>query len=394
MAIETRAARQIDHQLLLSALSRPQPIEPSRRAQTALFAAIVNRCGSLIDLSAPLSIGVKVSTRCNLLCRHCWAYPATYTSEASLSNLLAFLENARDAGVLRIVLTGGEPLLRADITKIVSHIKDLGFFLEIFTNATTAVIPAYIQVTRYLLPTTDMIQLSLDGPTSNIHAAQRVGAHPDDFHTIRRAISIAKSSRITTRVNMTATPQNVSEISNTYQVASDMGATCFRVNPVVPIGRAATMKGAIDSSYDDMYLAQVSNCVRSRSESDTEFDFSVPWAFFPNAYSHAVDDPFFPLTAHCFSGAASWEVLPNGDTYPSAATIYEDRLKLGNVFDHSISSLWDTAIVKSFRRGRDLRSTKCSRCRLFDLCQGGKEEAAYLAFGSLDHPDPACPINP
>lgn len=392
--IERMADTKVDYSLLLRALDRIEPVEPSRRAQFRLIDAILASCTELTDLDAPISLGIKISARCNLVCRHCWAYPATYTRQPTLAELLTFIESARELGVLRIVLTGGEPLLRPDVERIVARIKELGFFLEIFTNGTNTILPRYTKVIKYLTSTTDMIQLSLDGPTPQTHGAQRPGASSDDFQAIEKAIHFANDARVTTRVNMTATPMNVSTIAETYDSASAFGATCFRVNPVFPIGRAIDMKNEINLSFAQVYLTEVTKCVHSRPDSATEFDFAVPWVFFQNAYSIASDRLVRPRNVHCFSGAASWEVLPNGDTYTSASSIYEESLKIGNVFEEKLEAMWNKKLTKIFRRGRNLADTKCYDCKFLGLCQGGREEAAYLRYGSVDFPDPSCTLTP
>ena len=84
----------------------------------------------------PLSASIDWSARCNLRCRHCFiregegAPAAMSTAEVKRAH-----ERLAEGGVLFLVITGGEPCLRADFRELYAHAKSCGFVLTLFTNA-------------------------------------------------------------------------------------------------------------------------------------------------------------------------------------------------------------------------------------------------------------------
>ena len=64
-----------------------------------------------------IRVGMDVTGRCNLRCRHCFA--CTEEQELDTAQLLALVDQLPDIDAHKIILTGGEPLLRRDIEQVV-----------------------------------------------------------------------------------------------------------------------------------------------------------------------------------------------------------------------------------------------------------------------------------
>ena len=108
-------------------------------------------------LRLPLSISLQVTRDCNLNCVYCSEIgdipaPSTTAIKKMISNLY---------GVKRIILTGGEPLMRDDLLEIVEYAKKLQF--ETISLATNGVLirPDFAQ---NLVSLVDYIDVSIDGP--------------------------------------------------------------------------------------------------------------------------------------------------------------------------------------------------------------------------------------
>ena len=71
---------------------------------------------------------LSVTDRCNLRCTYCMAEDMTFLPRAQILSLEELRDVATafvDLGVKKIRLTGGEPLIRRDIVKLVSAIASL-----------------------------------------------------------------------------------------------------------------------------------------------------------------------------------------------------------------------------------------------------------------------------
>jgi cyclic pyranopterin phosphate synthase len=86
----------------------------------------------------PRSVRVSVTDRCDFACTYCRPSRNEGYSDGRLENEAwrVMFEGLRRAGIRRVRLTGGEPLLHRDIVAIVGHLATLGFEdLSLTTNA-------------------------------------------------------------------------------------------------------------------------------------------------------------------------------------------------------------------------------------------------------------------
>lgn len=85
---------------------------------------------------SPQEIQIRVSLRCNILCRHCYNDSGpTQKLSLNLSPLKPLLETARARGIWRASLTGGEIFLFPDqIKEMLPMIKNSGLSCQLVTN--------------------------------------------------------------------------------------------------------------------------------------------------------------------------------------------------------------------------------------------------------------------
>jgi radical SAM protein with 4Fe4S-binding SPASM domain len=87
----------------------------------------------------PISGTLDLTHRCNLRCIHCYIGKEDNGREVELKTgmALSILDEITDAGCLKLLITGGEPLLREDFKEIYTHAKNKGLLVTVFTNGTT-----------------------------------------------------------------------------------------------------------------------------------------------------------------------------------------------------------------------------------------------------------------
>jgi molybdenum cofactor biosynthesis protein A len=82
---------------------------------------------------------VSVVEQCNLRCRYCMPEEPEWTPRDQLcttDELLSLIRTFLDLGVRKIRLTGGEPLVRKDISRILKELTGCGAELSMTTNGT------------------------------------------------------------------------------------------------------------------------------------------------------------------------------------------------------------------------------------------------------------------
>jgi len=90
----------------------------------------------LFGVSAPISIMIGLTYRCQCRCAHCGMelYRNDGAVELSLEEVETVLAQARRLGVVEITLFGGEPLLREDLEEIVARARSLRMLPSLDTN--------------------------------------------------------------------------------------------------------------------------------------------------------------------------------------------------------------------------------------------------------------------
>lgn len=110
-----------DH--LVESLEEPCPLDPDQ-----YYHYYRNRYTSRVFWS--------VTGRCNFRCRHCYMdAPDTMLGELSTVEALSLIDQMAECGVLRVDITGGEPLVRGDLWQLIDRILSYKMTIgQFYTN--------------------------------------------------------------------------------------------------------------------------------------------------------------------------------------------------------------------------------------------------------------------
>jgi len=81
----------------------------------------------------------EITYKCNLDCLHCYIPKKDRNkpgAELTTREVIKVLEKLKKAGVIYLIFTGGEPLIRKDFPQIYLEAKKKGFLISVFTNGT------------------------------------------------------------------------------------------------------------------------------------------------------------------------------------------------------------------------------------------------------------------
>ncbi len=85
----------------------------------------------------PISGSFEITLRCNVRCKHCYIlYPGATDGEMSTADCKRILDKLSDAGVVFLLLTGGEVFVRPDFKELYLYAKQRGLILSLYSNAT------------------------------------------------------------------------------------------------------------------------------------------------------------------------------------------------------------------------------------------------------------------
>ena len=176
---------------------------------------------------APLGGGFEITHRCNLRCVHCYCRQEAgdqraRAAELSLESVRRIVDQAADAGVFSLTLTGGEPLLRSDFLEIYDHVKARGILPILFTNG-TLITPRIAEHLAEFPPF--YVDVSIYGRTRETY--QSITGQPRSFDRCLQGINELVSRGIRVFLKTPAMIQNRDELFSLAQFAESLG-TVFR----------------------------------------------------------------------------------------------------------------------------------------------------------------------
>ncbi len=184
----------------------------------------------------PKIVQVEITNLCNLKCIMCdrwkWAKEDTSTSDSLSTQMLFNLFNEfADIGVNRILLTGGEPLIRADIAPLVRHISDLKMAITIFTNGTLM----DREKAQALAAANAVVFFSVDGVSGTHDKIRGVpGTFDAALRGIQNLVQAKKEGHFkgSVIINFTIQKSNITDVEPIFNVADKVGVDLVTYNVV------------------------------------------------------------------------------------------------------------------------------------------------------------------
>src|SRR5262245_54532265 len=195
--------------------------------------------------------------RCNLACRHCYSISAdtNFPGELSTAEVFAVLDDLHASAVRVLILSGGEPLLRPDLFRIIRHAKSMGFYVGLSSNGTLIRAENIASLAGLGL---DYLGVSLDGlRETHDQFRRKAGA----FDASLAGIRLACSAGIKIGLRFTLTQGNAAELAALLRLADDEGIDRFYLSHLNYAGR-----GNINRAQDAFHLT-------TRRALDTLFDW-------------------------------------------------------------------------------------------------------------------------
>lgn len=185
---------------------------------------------------APIKIQIQLNTSCNFNCKMCYVSPELKDKSLTLEELDLIFNKAKENGILRINLVGGEIFMRKDITEIVSLAKKHRLLVSCITNG---IIPGlHIEKFKSLLNEFYMVQVSCNG----------VGTSFDEEHNMiiwHRAKKYIHNVIKNTEKNILSfviSEDNVNDIPNFLEFANIIKPTFVKFGTICWSGKSKNQK--------------------------------------------------------------------------------------------------------------------------------------------------------
>ncbi len=160
----------------------------------------------------PLSVSFELTPVCNMACRMCYVRMDRKTQEsigplAPASQWLELAGQAREQGLLYVLLTGGEPFTHPEFRQILEGLHRMGFILTVNTNG-TLIDESAVEWLKRTPPS--RFNITLYGASDETYG--RLCGKPDGFTRATRAIRLLREAGMTVKVNISLTPYNAGDL--------------------------------------------------------------------------------------------------------------------------------------------------------------------------------------
>lgn len=175
-------------------------------------------------LRIPLSGTFELSPVCNFACKMCYVRMTQKQVHSSprammtLDDWRKIARDARDMGMLELLLTGGEPMLWPDFWTLYEELVDMGFLMSINTNGSLIDETA---IERFRRRPPHKINITLYGAGDETY--RRLCGVGGVFSKVDSAIRNLLEAGITVKLNCSLTPDNAEDLDWIVDYAARRG---------------------------------------------------------------------------------------------------------------------------------------------------------------------------
>jgi 12,18-didecarboxysiroheme deacetylase len=340
----------------------------------------------------------NITRRCNLRCIHCYSSSQNvkYSDELSTEEGEKLIDDLASFGSPVLLFSGGEPLMREDLPRLLRRAVEGGMRAVISTNGTmiteeTARVFGKIGLSY--------VGVSLDG-MRKIH--DRFRGVDGAFDKAMRGIRYCLDAGIKVGIRFTITKKNQGEVPSIFDLIEKekIPRVCFY--HLVYAGRGSKLVDE-DLSHDE--TRRMVDLIMDRTRElfkrgmNTEVLTVDNHADGPYLYMRLKrEDPerarevmrLLKMNEGNNSGRGIGCVSWDGEVY--ADQFWRDH-SFGNVLTRPFSEIWQDRSNELMDRLKEKMkhvTGRCATCRWLDVCGGNFRARAEAVTGDIWAPDPAC----
>ena len=259
----------------------------------------------------PFYVQLAVTDRCDSQCIYCWAnFAKRGYSELTFDEVRTVVDELSNLGTWRINLVGGEPLLREDIGKIISHIKSKGIECSMTTNG--HFIPEKVDEIKDI----DLLCVSLDGDEETHDLNRGKGS----YRKAIAGIEAANENDIPIQFATVITKNNIRSINHLMALGKKyrmLDAFAILVNQTTPDGKVVCGSLASDAEYKSVMKDLIERKKGGEPVlfSEKSMRFSMTWPLGYDVDKVIGSKPGFKHPK-CFAGRYYCYIDTDGRLYP------------------------------------------------------------------------------
>lgn len=327
-----------------------------------------------------ISLTVDITTRCNLRCKHCRTDSIEH--EFSVKEIQEIADKCKEYSPKVIFISGGEPLVRNDIVKVVKIFKKISPLICINTNATLI----NKQLIEQLIDAgVNYIQVSLDGIENMHNQIRGKGMYRETINNLRLIneyqdkISLHISSLVS-MLNIKYMDEFVNQLINIEKIKVDLLGFKRFIPKNVMAGKYNLGQEGLKKMYENLQMLQE----KYKEKVQIVADFPIK-----NVYNYEktvkIMEKYNLECAGCDAGVGNFCIRTDGSVSP-CSLLY---VSAGNIFEQDLEDIVDSDVFKKLLN-REITG-KCGTCKYKMVC-GGCRAAAHQLNGDYLSEDTECYI--
>ena len=328
-------------------------------------------------LSAPISISLGITNKCNLNCRHCLASNTRLIKDLDTPELLNIINQIKELKILSVAVFGGEPLMREDFFTILDALSKLKIDISLNTNGTLITRETAQRLSEYPIRT---YTVSLDGSCSEVHDPFRgKGSFKKTIEGIKNLID----KKCNVLMSSIVTHFNHKDVENIALLGKQIRVDKVRFNDVQYVGNAACYHESLVMTPSEKF--ELLNTVKKLKDRFNGFVIGSVTQIYDimNEISGKPKETF-PLKIYsCGAATRKCAIRPDGHVTP-CEVLWEESA--GDLKKESLYNIWhNSSIMKAFRETmiiQESEALECKDCDYLRLCYKGHRCQPYYQPGA------------
>jgi AdoMet-dependent heme synthase len=333
----------------------------------------------------PHVVAWNLTRRCNLECAHCYIAAGPRETAAGELDTAACLDIVDQVLAVSptpmLILSGGEPLLREDLTQIARYASGKGATVVVGTNGTLL---SDERIAGLQAAGVRGVAVSVDSLRPAYHDNFRHGR--GSLADTQAALARLTRQRLDFIIQTTVTKGNRAELGTLVEWAARQGAVSFNCYFLVSTGRGAGLTDLAPSDYEAV-LADLARWEREYRGRMLVRAKCAPH-FMRHVHQSDPESPVLNYETRCPCGTQYCRITPDGKLTPCP---YMPEVA-GDLQTQSFAEIWRSApLLRQLREGT--LGGKCGACEYRKLCGGCRARAVALE-GDVLAADPSCVYEP
>ena len=342
---------------------------------------------------SPHLVTWELTRACQLHCRHCRARALRHRDSRELSarEVEEVLDSMRDFGRPPVlILTGGDPLQRADIYELIDEARGLGLTVSITPSATPEL--THDVLAKLKAHGIDSLGLSLDGSSASRHEAVRGVAGCFDW-TIRAAKDAGELG-FPIQVNTLVSEETADDLPAIFELLKSMKVMRWSLFFLIAVGRGKTLQPVSPERGEELMrwiydLSRTAPFQVKTTEAPSYRRIALSELRKEGMSAQEIERTPVYRGFGIRDGHGIMFVSNQGDVYPAGFL----PLAVGNVRQNSLQEIYrNSPIFRGLHTPSQFKG-KCGYCEYSALC-GGSRARAFAYTGDPLASDPFCPYKP